>query len=430
MSEQRGETNGSHTTGAPPPWVVVAGGFHARGGMDRANAALAHHLVARGHALHLVAHSVEPALAAHTSVTVHLAPRPAGSILLGEHLLARRGREVARSLTQQRAGARVVVNGGNCSWPDVNWVHSVHHAWPTSDAGAPLWFKAKNRLSHALARRGERRALDVARLVLANSDGTRRHLIELLGVKPEIVRTVYLGSDAGCRPATVEERSAACLRLGLTDARPVVAFVGALGHDNNKGFDTLWLAWKSLCAREDWDADLIVAGGGRGVRSWRERVAAEGLTGRVRLLGFTEKVEEVLAASDLLVSPARYEAYGLNAHEAISRGVPALVSASAGIAERFTPSLREMLLPDAEDATDLATRLLRWRFDVDGWKTLFAPLASKLRRRTWDDMAADIVALVEGKAESQLRSAECGVPIDENDALYNPHSAIRTPHSL
>ena len=28
--------------------------------------------------------------------------------------------------------ARVVVNGGNCAWPDINWVHAVHAAWPVA----------------------------------------------------------------------------------------------------------------------------------------------------------------------------------------------------------------------------------------------------------------------------------------------------------
>ena len=32
-------------------------------------------------------------------------------------------------------GARVVVNGGNCRWGDVNWVHYVHAAWSLCAAG-------------------------------------------------------------------------------------------------------------------------------------------------------------------------------------------------------------------------------------------------------------------------------------------------------
>ena len=41
------------------PWVLIAGGFHPRGGMDRANAALARYLGDREAQLYLVAHQVD-----------------------------------------------------------------------------------------------------------------------------------------------------------------------------------------------------------------------------------------------------------------------------------------------------------------------------------------------------------------------------------
>jgi glycogen synthase len=103
----------------------------------------------------------------------------------------------------------------------------------------------------------------------------------------------------------------------------------------------------------------------------------------------------VLAASDLLVSPVRYEAYGLNVHEAVCRGVPALVSRRAGVAERYPAALSEMLLPDPEDASDIAARLLRWRRSMHGWKKEFGTFAAELSRRSWADVAEEIVALAE-----------------------------------
>ncbi|MGB8509814.1 MAG: glycosyltransferase family 4 protein, partial [Pyrinomonadaceae bacterium] len=297
--------------------------------------------------------------------------------------------------------ARVLTNGGNCRSNDINWVHSVHHAWPPSDKDAPAWFKAKNRFAYALACRRERRAIRAARFVVANSERTRRDLIEHLGISPERVRVIYLGSDAKQhQPPTPRERRSARARLGVVDGRPLIVFVGALGHDQNKGFDTLWRAWKIVSARAGWDADLVVAGAGRGLKRWRERIAAEDLGGRVRLIGFTERIGEVYAAADLLVSPARYEAYGLNVHEAVCRGVPALASRTAGVAELYTPELSEMLLPDAEDYADLAARLLRWRGEVEEWKASFAPLSAKLRARGWDEVAAEIISFVEHESHA------------------------------
>ena len=47
--------------------------------------------------------------------------------MLGDPLLDRAGRAVARRLAGE--GARVVVNGGNCRWFDVTWVHYCHAAY-------------------------------------------------------------------------------------------------------------------------------------------------------------------------------------------------------------------------------------------------------------------------------------------------------------
>lgn len=385
-------------SGPQAPWVMVAGGFHQMGGMDKANAALASYLIEQNTPVHLVGHRVDRALGDHPLVTVHSAPRPAGAFLLGEWYLEKYGRKVAQQVTARWPEARVLVNGGNCRWADINWVHCVHHAWPRVDEGAPAWFRLKNRLAKTVAKRRERASLREARLVIANSERTRQDLIAHLNLDPERVKKVYLGTDAAWGQATAEERRAARAGLNVPAQIPLLVFVGALGHDRNKGFDTLLAAWRKLRAQTDWQARLIVAGGGQAVAEWRERIARAGLSEQIRLLGFSDRVAELLAAADLLVSPARYEAYGLNVREAICRGVPALVSGRAGVAEHYPPELAEMILPDAEDVDGLAGRLLQWRSKAAYWKDRFLPLADKLRSYTWADMARRIVAQAEASA--------------------------------
>jgi glycosyltransferase involved in cell wall biosynthesis len=100
----------------------------------------------------------------------------------------------------------------------------------------------------------------------------------------------------------------------------------------------------------------------------------------------------------VLVHPARYEAYGLGVHEAICRGVPAIVSRSAGIAERYPSALRDLLIDGEIDAPEVAEALHRWRSDADGWVNRCEAFAASLRARSWDAMSADIAALVEGAA--------------------------------
>jgi glycosyltransferase involved in cell wall biosynthesis len=381
--------------GGPLPWVIVAGGFHYAGGMDRANAALATYLCELGWPVHLVSFRVNAELEQNSSVTVHRVDRPAASFFLGEMKLGWTGRTIAREITARWPDARVLVNGGNCAWPGINWVHSVHREWRVCDRAAPLWFRVKNRLEKLAARRRERKALGLAQTVLVNSERSRRNLITGFKLAPERVHTVYLGSDSDWKLITPARRAAARAWLGKTHARPLVSFVGSLGYDNNKGLDTLCSAWGVLCARPEWDADLIVAGEGRALASWQETVVRAGLEERVMFLGFTERIADLFAAVDLLVSPVRYESYGLNVHEAICCGVPAIVSARAGVAERYPTELADFLITNPDDVNELVAKLRHWRSDVVGFRRRIRPMEQQLQSYSWRDMAQRIVAIVE-----------------------------------
>src|SRR5690606_21619216 len=135
----------------------------------------------------------------------------------------------ASQVTREHPSARVVVNGGNCDWGDVNWVHYVHHAWRADVRGAPRWFRAKEWMLGREARRREERALKGARLIFANSERTRSDLMRNLGLPGERIRTVYLGVDPAFVPVTAEERVEARRSFGIEGEGPIVAFVGAIG---------------------------------------------------------------------------------------------------------------------------------------------------------------------------------------------------------
>ena len=376
------------------PWVIVAAGFHQKGGMDKANHALADYLLEHNVPVHLVTHSIDPSLARHPLAQLHLVDRPGDSFFLGEFALAARGKKVARQVLRQNPLAQVVVNGGNCIWPGINWAHYVHRAWEGSKRG-PLAYRIKDAIAANHARRTEKAAFERARLIISNSKRTTSELAQYFRVDPDRVYTVYLGSDPSWGPISPAERAASRKSFGIDESRGLAVFVGGLGYDDRKGFDVLFRAWQLLCARPDWDVDLLVAGTGPAAPEWQAKAKAEGLDHRIRLLGFTDQVKSVLAAADLLVSPVRYESYGLNVQEAICRGVPALVSASAGVAEQYDSHFTPMLLPDPENVSDLTGRLIAWNACREQWRARFQPFGARLRSRGWRDTAADFVSIVE-----------------------------------
>ena len=371
------------------PFVLVSGDFVTTGGMDRANFALADYLSRQGRPVALVAHRVDAALAGRPGVTVHRVPKPFGSYLLGGWPLAWAGREVAG----RAAGSRVVVNGGNCQRADINWVHYLHAAY-RPDVGLGFRRRLRERFERELHRRDERAAVAAARVVVCNSERTRQDAIRLVGVAPHSAVTVYLGTDPDrFHPPAATDRDELRRRYQWPLDRPVVAFVGSPG-DRRKGFETVLAAWQVACRAADWDALLVVIGRDAGLPVWDARVRAAGLAERVRFLGFRSDVPDLLRAADVLVSPTRYEAYGLGVHEAICCGLPAIVSADAGVAERYPSALGDWLLPDPDDAADLATKLRHWRADVAGSRGRFAAFSAALRSHTWDDMAEQFLRAV------------------------------------
>ena len=175
-----------------------------------------------------------------------------------------------------------------------------------------------------------------------------------------------------------------------------------------------------------WDVDLLVAGRGPTAAAWQAKVKQTGLENRIRLLGFTDQVKSVLAAADLLISPVRYESYGLNVQEAICRGVPAMVSASAGVAEQYHPSCAPLLIPDPENIEDLSERLLSWRSNQEHWRARFRPFGDRLRSRSWRDTAADFVAIVEEERSDGLRFCRARTTLSK---LANPLKLMDSQNS-
>lgn len=372
-------------------WVLAAGDFTLLGGMDRANHALAEHLAAAGREVHLVAHRVWPSLAVAPGIVVHEVPRPLGSHLLGAPLLSRAASSVARRMGP---GARLLSNGGNTRWQAPTWIHYLHAAHaPHVAAGMPARAVAAAARRLFLAR--EREALTRSPAVICNSERTAADVRHHYGIPHDRVRVVYYGSDAQTfGPVTSVERAEARTALGLDAARRTAVFIGALG-DRRKGFDLLFDAWRELSASGGWNVDLAVAGAGAELERWERRAREAGLDGRMRFLRFRTDIPRVLAACDLLVHPSRYEAYGLGVHEALSRALPVIVSRSAGVAEKIADDLAPLMLPDPLRVDDLVARIRVWHEDPLHWQAAAERAGAALRARTWNQMADEIVRIVE-----------------------------------
>ncbi len=127
---------------------------------------------------------------------------------------------------------------------------------------------------------------------------------------------------------------------------------------------------------------------------WQSQAEQAGLGERIRMLGFTRHIPDLLRAADLLVHPSFYDAYGLSVHEALCCGVPALVTRSSGVAERYPAVLSGLLLDAPPSVENLMDRLQRWRSHREEFRARTLDFSAKLRQRTWTDMAREFVEVV------------------------------------
>lgn len=381
-------------------YLIVAGDFVRTGGMDRANLALAEYLARNASnesQIHLIAHRASESVLNSRNIQFHKVPKPLNSNWLGEPLLNQYG----KSLIRQNHDPCVIVNGGNCrsNHISINWVHYVHAAWVPSTYNIPHSSplrQIKQRLSHKSALNHERIALNQSPLIIANSNLTKYQISSIYQIDPARIEVVYYGTDQQeFSPVSIQERETARMELNLEQNRPVVVFVGALG-DSRKGFDILYDAWKIVVdGNSDWDAQLLVVGSGKLISYYQSLRKSGACPQSIQFLGFRNDVRKILASADLLVSPTRYEAYGLNVHEALCRNIPVLVSQSAGVAERFPETSPEnpaqMTLSNNICGRELAEKLIHWRDHQLKFAESAALTGDLLRMKSWDEQMEALI---------------------------------------
>jgi glycosyltransferase involved in cell wall biosynthesis len=217
---------------------------------------------------------------------------------------------------------------------------------------------------------------------VTNSNRTSADVQEL-GISSQKIRRVYFGAT---RPPEDNE-------VALGDERTLL-FLGALGWDSRKGLDTLIEAFAVLCRDPGFRHRLVIAG--NGVREpWARLASVLGVEGRVDFVGFSHSPEALIRRADLVLSPVRYEPYGLALQEAICAGVPILVSRDAGFVERMDTASEIMTVPSDASVVEWVERVASALQNLELLRAKARRLASRLLERSWTDFAREFIEVVE-----------------------------------
>jgi glycosyltransferase involved in cell wall biosynthesis len=194
------------------------------------------------------------------------------------------------------------------------------------------------------------------RAIVAISRAVREELCGRGGLDPRRVATIASGVDAQAFRPDGAARARVLREFALADDAFVVGVVAQLIP--RKGHELLLRCLPDLVRRVP---RLYVLCCGRGPLRARlqRRVAAAGLTQRVRFVGFRADLALLLPGFDLLVHPAAHEGLGVAILEAMSCEVPVVATAVGGVVDAVGDGREGLLVPwgDAVALTAAVERL-------------------------------------------------------------------------
>jgi UDP-glucose:(heptosyl)LPS alpha-1,3-glucosyltransferase len=196
--------------------------------------------------------------------------------------------------------------------------------------------------------------LDRFKEIIAVSGRVKDDLMRTYSIPEHRIKVIYNGVDPIRFTPNGREQARVAVRdqWGIPRAAAVVLFIGS--GFRRKGLDRLLSIWQSQRLQQTW---LLVVGDDAGIAHYKKLAATVG-EGRIIFTGRQTEVERFYAAADLLALPAVQEAFGNVVLEALSCGLPVLVSREVGAAELLSGALVQGIVDRPENSVELEGKLV------------------------------------------------------------------------
>ena len=255
-----------------------------------------------------------------------------------------------------RQGFDVVHSHENTWHGDVQTVHvlPVRHTLFTERQGfrkALRWVKVASspRLLAYLLLERLRFTPQVGRLVVVTSDALRSIMASAYPACQRSVSVITPGIHLPVLPITLMRRTNARALLGLPQDAKCILFVA--NDYRKKGLTTLLRA----LARCPDDFILVVVGNGSQQGFFMDMRRKLGLESRVVFLGSLKNVAQAYEAADCLAHPTLEDTFAMVVLEAMSYGLPVIVSSPryCGISGLLSHGSNALVLSDPQDPVEL-----------------------------------------------------------------------------
>lgn len=163
------------------------------------------------------------------------------------------------------------------------------------------------------------------------------------------------------KPADDEEKTKLRENHGFSREQPIVLYCARVAI--NKGVDTLQTMWR-IVHQQLPEAQLLVVGGGHYELLDQLKALGEETDHTVTVYGELSTVAEYYQMSDVYILPSRFEGLPTTLMEAISSGLPCVVSAIGGCEDLVFPDKNGYLV-DPESPEGFARATIKVLTDLD-----------------------------------------------------------------
>jgi glycosyltransferase involved in cell wall biosynthesis len=233
------------------------------------------------------------------------------------------------------------------------------------------------------------RSVKRADMVVADSESTRRDVIELLGMPEDRVAVVYAGVEPHFTPHARDDEAEVLHRYGIRP--PFILAVGTL--QPRKNYVRLIRALDRLRRQHGLPHRLVIVGGKGWLYGEIERTIAElGLQEAVMVAGFVhdEDLPALYRAADAFAYPSLYEGFGIPLLEAMACGTPVVTTTVSSMPEVAGDAA---LLVPPDDVAALADALARLVSDDTLRNDLRQRGFERTRAFTWESAAKRLLGI-------------------------------------
>lgn len=363
------------------------------GGAERYSIAIVEELAAR-HDVHVFAQTI-----AHEfpGVTYHRIPMPLQRPRWINQLFF-----AWKTWRATRQGFDIVHSHENTWHGNVQTVHvlPVKHTLFDGKQGAALalrWLKVLTspRLLVYLWLEKRRYAWALKKRVVCASSSLKSVLQVTYPASAPMLEVVTPGVKSVPGRACAAQREQAREQLGLPIEATLLLFVG--NDFIKKGLPALLHALTQLPAQ----TQLVVVGNAESEPAMRKLVERLGLTARVHFLGSQRDMDSAYCAADALVHPTLEDAYGMVVLEAMSYGLPVVVSDMpySGIAQDLRDGDNALLLKDPRDVAKIVATLQNLCNEADLFSSLSTRAQVFAQSHSWVRAAEAYAAMYLGIAK-------------------------------